>query len=155
MSAATLFDGGRGNQRRRPFADLLGRDEEPAAAPHLMPAVGRAEGPRADDPAWLEEAVRRTARERCRETLGTVKPAELQALADKAAKAKARYLAMALDMGEGDALPEAKQIEALDHARKRHEAMQTALDALTDALGRGQMRVATIARPVAPAQSEG
>lgn len=99
--------------------------------------------------------MRRTERERCRETLGTVEPAEPQALADKAATTKARDLATALDVGDGDVLPEAKQIEALDPVHKRCAAMQTALDVPIEAFGRGHMHAANTVRPVAPVQSQG
>jgi hypothetical protein len=150
MTAATMFDGGRSGGRRRPFADLFaGTDSDGPASSTAVPAPTR-EPSLSDYQAALERTIERRERLEIRETLGTVNASELLALADKAAKAKARYLAIALELGEDDALPEAKQIEAVEHARHRHEAMQSALAALMDALSQADMRVAGAASAAAP-----
>jgi hypothetical protein len=143
MSAATIFDGGRPNSRRRPFADLFagGESDDASAATHA-PTAGPGEPPCLS--AYLqglERAIERAQRTQIRETLVEVSPREVQRVVEKAAKAKARYLALVLEMAEHDGLPEAKQIETLESARTRHEAMQAGVDALTAALRAGHVRV--------------
>jgi glycerol-3-phosphate O-acyltransferase len=152
MTAATIFDGG----RRRPFADLFAGSESeapnrqpaPLAEPQARP-VGSGE-PRfgeaslADYLQALEQTMTRSERTQIRETLVEVTPREIQTVIEKAAKAKARYLAAVLDLAETGALPEAKQIETLETARLRHEAMQAGVAALTTALRAGQVKIAGV-----------
>jgi len=144
MTAATLFDGGRSTGRRRPFADLFAGEEGdgPAAAAPLPSPAG---APRLSD--YLDGLARAAERSECtqiRETLVEVTPREVQRVIEKAAKAKARYLAAVLDLAEAGALPEAKQLETLETARARHEAMQAGVAALTAALRAGQVKVAGV-----------
>lgn len=149
MTAATIFDGGRAGGRRRPFADLFaGTDGDGPAAPATTPtdpAFERVGEPRLSDYLYaLDETVARSERTQIRETLVEVTPREIQTVIEKAAKAKARYLAAVLDLAETGALPEAKQIETLETARARHEALQAGVAALTAALRAGQVKVAGV-----------
>jgi hypothetical protein len=154
MTAATIFDGG----RRRPFADLFaGSDSEPEgssrdrarkAAPQLRPAEigqpGLGEATLSDYLQALSQATARHERTQIRDTLVEVTPREIQTVIEKAAKAKARYLAAVLDLAEVEALPEAKQIETLETARLRHEAMQAGVQALTAAINAGHVKIAGV-----------
>ena len=149
MTAATIFDGGRAGGRRRPFADLFaGSDSDGPAAPGSTatePAFDRHGEPRLSDYLYaLDQTVARSERTQIRETLVEVTPREIQTVIEKAAKAKARYLAAVLDLAETGALPEAKQIETLETARARQEAMQPGVAALTVALRAGQVKVAGV-----------
>lgn len=146
MTAATIFDGGRSPGRRRPFADLFaGSDSEsPAPAPPQTAPIG--DPTLSDYLQALQQTVERSERTQIRETLVEVTPREIQTVIEKAAKAKARYLAAVLDLAEVEMLPEAKQIETLETARARHEAMQAGVSALTAALRAGQIKVAGVAR---------
>jgi hypothetical protein len=104
----------------------------------------------------LEQMIDRTEQSHINETLVEVTPREVQSLIEKAAKAKARYLALALDLADGEGLPEAKQVEALETARSRHEALQNGLTVLLAELRRGQVRVAGVAAgPEAPERAAG
>ena len=154
MTAATIFDGG----RRRPFADLFAGGESENAAPNRQsarsaepriwatqtgePRIGEAS--LSDYLQALEQTMTRSERTQIRETLVEVTPREIQTVIEKAAKAKARYLAAVLDLAEAEALPETKQIETLETARVRHEAMQAGLTALTTALRAGQVKIAGV-----------
>lgn len=159
MTAATIFDGG----RRRPFADLFAGSESEAPAPSRQPTrpaepLGRPTG--TGEPGFgeakfgearlsdylqaLEQSMIRSECTQIRETLVEVTPREIQTVIEKAAKAKARYLAAVLDLAEAEALPEAKQIETLETARLRHEAMQAGVTALTTALRAGQVKIAGV-----------
>lgn len=154
MTAATIFDGGREQGRRRPFADLFaGSESERPAAParlqtstsHTATGEARNGEPTLSDYLHaLEQTVERSERTQIRETLVEVTPREIQKVVEKAAKAKARYLAAVLDLAEVEALPEARQIETLETARTRHEAMQAGVNALTAALRAGQVNVADV-----------
>ncbi|MBK1667903.1 hypothetical protein CKO28_07625 [Rhodovibrio sodomensis] len=162
MTAATIFDGGRANGRRRPFADLFaGSEHERSAAPTMDGTGGtRADASRSGTTGTqraypnapslsdylhaLDQTAARSERTQIRETLVEVTPREIQTVIEKAAKAKARYLAAVLDLAEVEALPEAKQIETLETARARHEAMQAGVAALTTALRAGQIKVADV-----------
>lgn len=164
MTAATIFDGGRAGGRRRPFADLFaGSDSEsdsdrPAARPGSAsdPAVARVGEPGLSDYLYaLDETVARSERTQIRETLVEVTPREIQTVIEKAAKAKARYLAAVLDLAETGALPEAKQIETLETARARHEAMQAGVAALTAALRAGQVKIAGVMPDALPGPGVG
>jgi hypothetical protein len=159
MTAATIFDGG----RRRPFADLFAgsegegpsRQPAPLAEPQARPTGGGeprfAEASLSDYLQALEQTVARSERTQIRETLVEVTPREIQTVIEKAAKAKARYLAAVLDLAEVEALPEAKQIETLETARLRHEAMQAGVQALTTALRAGQVKIAGVMPETWPA----
>lgn len=92
----------------------------------------------------LEEVIRRTEREEVQETLVSVSPVEVQRLVRKAAKAKARYLAATLDTVEGDSLPDAAAIRALEAARERHEALEAGLQNLLAEMRRGNVDIAGI-----------
>ena len=144
MTAATMFDGRRSGGGRGPFADLF------ASAERDAPADATAVPAPADQPCLsdylrgLEQAAERCERTRIRETLVEVTPREINTVIEKAAKAKARYLAAVLDLAEADGLPESKQIEILEAARSRHEAMQAGVNALTAALRSGQIKVAGV-----------
>jgi hypothetical protein len=152
MTAATIFDGG----RRRPFADLFAGSESeapnrqpaPRAEPQARPVASGeprfGEASLADYLQALEQTMTRSERTQIRETLVEVTPREIQTVIEKAAKAKARYLAAVLDLAETGALPEAKQIETLETARLRHEAMQAGVKALTTALRAGQVKIAGV-----------
>ena len=159
MTAATIFDGG----RRRPFADLFAgsegeaqsRQPAPLAEPQARPTGSGeprfAEASLSDYLQALEQTVARSERTQIRETLVEVTPREIQTVIEKAAKAKARYLAAVLDLAEVEALPEAKQIETLETARLRHEAMQAGVQALTTALRAGQVKIAGVMPETWPA----
>ncbi len=144
MTAATIFDGDRSGGGRRLFADLFaGTERDAPADTTAMPAP-------ADQPCLsdylrgLEQAAERCERTQIRETLVEVTPREIHTVIEKAAKAKARYLTAVLDLAEADGLPESKQIEILEAARARHEAMQAGVNALTTALRAGQIKVAGV-----------
>jgi hypothetical protein len=161
MTAATIFDGG----RRRPFADLFAGSDGEAEGPSRERARTPADRRRPAEPGAptageaslgdylqaLEQAVARSERTQIRETLVEVTPREIQTVIEKAAKAKARYLAAVLDLAEVEALPEAKQIETLETARLRHEAMQAGVAALTAALRAGHVKIAGVMPDAWPA----
>ncbi|MBK1695901.1 hypothetical protein [Rhodovibrio salinarum] len=144
MTAATIFDGGRPGNRRRPFADLFtASDREPEAT--ALPRPDRPAEPTLSDYLHaLEQTIQRAERTQIRETLVEVTPREVQRVIEKAAKAKARYLAATLDLAEVDGLPESKQIEMLEAARTRHEAMQAGVRDLMAALRTGHVKVAGV-----------
>ena len=54
-------------------------------------------------------------------------------------------------LAEVEALPEAKQIETLETARQRHEAMQAGVEALTAALRAGHVKIAGVMPDAWPA----
>lgn len=163
MTAATLFDGGKTGSRRGPFAGLFGSAGSSTDSTVQRQAT-QVEPPAPDDGGGfglqaylrgLEQMIDRTERSHLTETLVEVTPREVQSLIEKSAKAKARYLALALDLADGEGLPEAKQIEALETARSRHEAMQNGLNVLLAELRRGQVRVAGVAPEPEPQRGAG
>lgn len=163
MSAATLFDGGKlaGPNAPAPkrgglvsfLAGGFGAAQEVPQARQVPPPHAGQLAMR-DYVRGLERMIQRTEHAQIAETLVEVTPKEIQTLVEKSAKAKARYLAAALELAEGDGLPEGKQIETLEQARQRHEAMQQGLGALMDELRRGNVRVDGVAPDLAANASE-
>jgi len=168
MAVATLFDSekfSRGLSAKRgvlksflvhgPQGDP--DDAAPVAPPHApretsagethtdAPPPGRSEHEalsRSDYLRRLEDVIRRTERTELDATVVEVTPREVQRLVRKAAKAKARYLAAALDAAEDDKLPDAATIKALNGARERHEVLESGLQSLLTELRRGSIAVA-------------
>ncbi len=153
MSAATLFDGGKiaaghAQARRGGLVSLLtGGFGAAHEVPRVHPTPPRTAGQLAmrDYLRGLEQMIQRSEHAQIGETLVEVTPKEVQTLIEKSAKAKARYLAATLDLAEGEGLPEGKQIETLEQARERHDAMQRGLATLLGELRQGNVRVAGVA----------
>jgi hypothetical protein len=141
MTAATIFEGG----RRRPFADLFAGTDSAGPATPATVSDPRGDPCLADFLSALERTRARCERSQIQDTLVEVTPREVQTVIDKAAKAKARYLAAVLELAEHDALPDSKQIETLETERTRHEAMQAGVTSLLAALRAGHVQVRGVA----------
>jgi len=161
MSAATLFEGGKvanghSHGRRGSLVSFItGGFGAAQDVPRVQPPHKHA-GQLAmrDYLRGLEQMIVRSEHAQIQQTLVQVTPAEVQALIDKSAKAKARYLAATLELAEGDGLPESKQVETLEHARERHEAMQTGVATLLAELRRGNVQVAGVVPDAGEADDE-
>lgn len=148
MAIATVYDHGKSagpsNNRRGNLLSLLAGgfgasedapDVQQAAAyrPHELGLRDYLRG--------LELMIKRSERAQISRTLVTVTPKEIQALVEKTAKAKARYLAAALELGEGDAMPDPADVKTLETARERHEALEAGLRTLLGELRAGNVEV--------------
>jgi len=102
----------------------------------------------------LDELIQRTETAEIDRTLVSVSPEEIQALVEKTAKAKARYLANALDTASGETLPDPIAIEELETARQRHEALEAALRTLLSELRRGHVEIKGVREDTAEVASE-
>lgn len=169
MSAATLFDpdrlGRRLNDKRDALLSMLtggyGANEDlpeitapprPVKAPAEKTRQGTRDEGTQDGAAdgslsrghylrGLEEMIQRTERAEVDRTLGSVSPREVQAIVQKAAKAKARYLAAVLDVGDHDTLPDTADARTLEAARERHEALDAGVRALLAELREGNVKI--------------
>lgn len=153
MSAATLFEGGKvsgtsnGNGRRGSLVSLLTGGFGAAEEVPQVQVPHRHTGQLAmrDYLRGVEQMIQRSDHAQINETLVEVTPKEVQALVEKSSKAKARYLAAALELTEMEGLPESNQVKNLEQARERYEAMQASVNALLSELKRGHVRVAGVA----------
>lgn len=159
MSVATLFqmDRGNGNDKQgkapgdSPGARLKAlvssgfgaSGEVPEAAAQPRPSVRRSNGEMSlrDYLRGLESMIRRSDQAQIRQTLMSVSPAEIQALVDKTAKAKARYVAATLDLANSDNLPDSGAIKMLEAERERHAALESGLRTLVSELRAGHVKV--------------
>lgn len=154
MSAATLFEqsglDGRDAARHGRRGGLLSLISGGFGASQEVPEVQRpqirsAELGLNEYLRGVERMIERSERTQVNQTLVTVTPGEVQTLVDKAAKAKARYLAAALELADGHGLPDASTIKALDAARERHAALERSVQDLLAELRRGHIHVEGVA----------
>ncbi|RDD61715.1 hypothetical protein [Ferruginivarius sediminum] len=148
MAVATLFDNEKSTSpaqgRRGTLLSLLtggfGAAED---APDVQeaPAYRPYELGLRDYLRGLELMIQRTERAQISRTLVTVTPKEIQTLVEKTAKAKARYLAATLEIGDGEAMPDSTSIKAMEAARERHEALEAGLRTLLGELRAGNIQV--------------
>jgi hypothetical protein len=158
MSVATLFQidrGNRGEKRDKASAGAtgarlkslmlngFGASEDAPEARVPRPSVRRETGDMGlrDYLRGLETMVGRSDQAQIRQTLVSVSPSEVQALVDKTAKAKARYIAATLDLGNGESLPDSGAIKMLEAERERHEALESGLRMLIAELRAGHVKV--------------
>lgn len=154
MAVTSLFDGERNGKRGTLMSLLSGGFGATEDAPDI-PETDAAPR-RSDDRLRMQEylrgldmMIRSTERAQINQTLVKVSPHEVQALVEKAAKAKARYLASALDMGGGEGMPDTGATKALEAERQRHEELDAGLRALLDEMRRGNVQVEGVANEAA------
>ncbi len=158
MSVATLFQidrnngggkqgkdsgGGAGARLKSLVLNGFGASEDVPEARLSRPSVRRETGEMRlrDYLRGLETMIRRSDEAQIRQTLVSVSPSEVQALVDKTAKSKARYIAATLDLGNGDSLPDSGAIKMLEAERERHEALDSGLRMLLAELRAGHVKV--------------
>lgn len=158
MAIATLYDHGKpgapSNGRRSNLLSLLaggfGASEDAPDVQQAAEYQAHELGLR-DYLRGLELMIKRTERAQISRTLVTVTPKEIQALVEKTAKAKARYLAAALELGEGDVMPDSGDVKTLEAARERHEALEAGLRTLLGELRAGNVEVDGVVHDAAAA----
>ncbi|SDG44557.1 hypothetical protein SAMN05216241_11323 [Limimonas halophila] len=150
MAVTSLFDTERNGKRGTLMSLLSGGFGATEDAPDI-PETDAAPR-RSDDRLRMQEylrgldmMIRSTERAQINQTLVKVSPHEVQALVEKAAKAKARYLASALDMGNGEGMPDTGATKALEAERQRHAELDAGLRALLDEMRRGNVQVEGVA----------
>lgn len=81
------------------------------------------------------------------ETLGSVSPREVQALVEKVAKARGRYLAEVLETAELAGVPDPSRTERLARLRHDCEELRRGLEALLGDIRAERVAVDGVARP--------
>jgi hypothetical protein len=160
MAVTSLFDTDKNGKRGTLMSLISGGFGASEDVPDFAEAQpqGAREQRSADDRMRMQEylrgldmMIRSSERAKISETLVRVSPAEVQGLVDKTARAKARYLAAALDTGNSENMPDSGAVRSLEAERQRHEELEAGLRALLDEMRRGNVQVEGVADEAADA----